>query len=92
MKKTPRLLTITLVAMLAGCAGVELEKAERQSPVGSAFRELRQICPDVNVLIMSGYDRLDVADGFASGERVAFIQKPYGPAELATKLRDVLHA
>ncbi len=27
-----------MVAMLAGCAGVELEKAEKQSPVGSAFQ------------------------------------------------------
>ncbi len=27
-----------MVAMLAGCAGVELEKAEKQSPVGSEFK------------------------------------------------------
>ncbi len=38
MKQTSRLLTVTMVAMLAGCAGVELEKAEKQSPVGSAFQ------------------------------------------------------
>jgi outer membrane protein OmpA-like peptidoglycan-associated protein len=38
MKQTSRLLTVTMVAMLAGCAGAELEKAEKQSPVGSAFQ------------------------------------------------------
>jgi len=38
MKQTSRLLTVTMVAMLAGCAGVELEKAEKQSPAGSAFQ------------------------------------------------------
>ena len=38
MKQTSRLLTVTMVAMLAGCVGVELEKAEKQSPAGSAFQ------------------------------------------------------
>jgi outer membrane protein OmpA-like peptidoglycan-associated protein len=38
MKQTSRLLAVTMVAMLAGCAGAELEKAEMQSPAGSAFQ------------------------------------------------------
>lgn len=38
MEQTSRLLAVTIVAMLAGCAGLELEKAEKQSPVGSAFQ------------------------------------------------------
>ncbi len=38
MKQTSRLLTVMMVAMLAGCAGAELEKAERQTPAGSDFQ------------------------------------------------------
>ena len=37
MQQTSSLLAVTMVAMLAGCAGAELEKAEMQSPAGSAF-------------------------------------------------------
>ena len=32
MKQTSRLLTVAMVAMLAGCAGAELEKAEMHLP------------------------------------------------------------
>ncbi len=38
MKQTSRFLTVTMVAVLAGCAGAELEKAEKQNPEGSAFQ------------------------------------------------------
>ncbi len=38
MKQTSRLLTVTMVAILAGCAGMELQKAEKQTPAGSNFQ------------------------------------------------------
>ncbi len=38
MQQTSSLLAVTMVAMLAGCAGAELEKAGKQSPVGSTFQ------------------------------------------------------
>ncbi len=38
MKHAPILLTVMAVAMLSGCAGTELGKAEMQSPAGSAFQ------------------------------------------------------
>ena len=38
MKQTSRLLTVTMVALLAGCAGMELQKAEKQTPAGSDFQ------------------------------------------------------
>ncbi len=38
MKHAPILLTVMAVAMLSGCAGRELGKAEKHSPAGSAFQ------------------------------------------------------
>ena len=38
MKQTSMILTVTMVAMVAGCAGMELQKAEKQTPAGSNFQ------------------------------------------------------
>ncbi len=38
MKHAPILLTVMAVAMLSGCAGTELGKAEKKGPAGSAFQ------------------------------------------------------
>ena len=38
MKHAPIMLTVMAVAMLSGCAGTELGKAEKQGPAGSAFQ------------------------------------------------------
>jgi CheY-like chemotaxis protein len=53
------------------------------------FRNLRAIRSDVPILLSSGYDEHE------SGGRVAdagFLQKPYGPKELAAKLRAALES
>jgi len=38
MKHSSSLLTVMTVAMLSGCVGMELEKAENRSPAGSEFQ------------------------------------------------------
>ncbi len=55
-------------------------------------RQLRLRMPDVRVLFVSGYtDDAVLRQGVLLSD-VAFLQKPYGPAELAAKVRHVLDA
>jgi PAS domain S-box-containing protein len=53
---------------------------------GQCFRELRQINPDVKVIIASGYSEHEVAQKFGGLGVAGFIQKPYSLAAL----RDML--
>ena len=55
------------------------------------LRHLRQLRPDVRVIVMSGYNEHEMQQRFA-GQRVAgFVQKPFGPAVLlATPQTDFL--
>ena len=54
--------------------------------------QLRLRRPDVRVLFVSGYtDDAVVRQGVLLSD-VAFLQKPYSPAELAAKVRLVLDA
>jgi len=48
---------------------------------------LREIRPDVRVLLVSGYTENDSASPFASGGPTAFLQKPYTRDALERKLR-----
>ena len=52
--------------------------------------QLRDLRPNLRVILMSGYaaDLIAHRDALASG--LAYIQKPFGPEELATKVRGVL--
>ncbi|MFO0877835.1 MAG: PAS domain S-box protein [Gemmataceae bacterium] len=53
---------------------------------------LRQQCPTLKVLYMSGYtDDALIQHGLEQGE-VAFLQKPFSPTSLASKVREVLDA
>ena len=48
---------------------------------------LRQIRPELRVLLVSGYSDNDSASPFASGGPTAFLQKPYTRDSLEQKLR-----
>lgn len=54
-----------------------------------AHRELRRIRPDVKVILSSGYDEPPSEE--LIGE-VAFIQKPYRPGDLVSKVLEVIDA
>jgi two-component system, cell cycle sensor histidine kinase and response regulator CckA len=55
------------------------------------FRRLREIDPDVRVILSSGYDQDEARGRFGAGAPAGFIQKPYRPetliAEIARCLR-----
>ena len=55
-----------------------------------AFRELRRIRQGVRVILTSGYNEQDATERFAGKGLAGFIQKPYRPAELITKINDAL--
>jgi PAS domain S-box-containing protein len=55
-----------------------------------AFRELRQIRPDLRVILCSGYTQEDATSRFAGLGLAGFIQKPYGHDTLMAKLREVV--
>ncbi|MEP7065106.1 MAG: PAS domain S-box protein [Gemmatimonadota bacterium] len=46
--------------------------------------------PHVKVLLMSGYTRDETARRGIASERYAFLEKPFTPAKLASKVRDLL--
>ena len=56
----------------------------------AAFREMRRIRPDAQVVLSSGYNEQDAADKLITKGLSGFIQKPYGPTELLDKVRAVL--
>jgi PAS domain S-box-containing protein len=55
-----------------------------------SFRVLRSLREDIRVLLSSGYDEQEVTSRFESPAPDGFIQKPYRPADLLAKVRDVL--
>lgn len=55
-----------------------------------AFRELRQINPEVRVVLCSGYTEQDVTARFAGKGLAGFIQKPYTLQDLSERLRTCL--
>jgi CheY-like chemotaxis protein len=55
-----------------------------------AFREMRQLCPDVKVILASGYTEQDATERFVGKGLGGFLQKPFQLRTLAAKLREVL--
>ena len=55
-----------------------------------AFNAMRMIVPGVKVLLMSGFSETEVATRFSSKTPAAFIQKPYTPEMLLSKVRSII--
>ena len=55
-----------------------------------SFSELKRICPDVRVILFSGYCEEDITELFEDGALAGFLQKPYRYEELEKMLRAVL--
>ncbi len=60
---------------------------KRGTALAKEFAEAR---PDVRVLFVSGYAEDKIAHDAAAARGVALLQKPFTPAELARKIREVL--
>jgi len=56
----------------------------------AVFRALKEIRPDVCVLLMSGFNEEDMLDRFAGRGVAGFLPKPFNAEMLLAKLRDVL--
>jgi two-component system, cell cycle sensor histidine kinase and response regulator CckA len=56
----------------------------------ATFKALRDINPDVRVILSSGYDEHEVTEKFAGAGLSGFVQKPYRFMELKMKLGAVL--
>ena len=54
------------------------------------FKVLRQIDPDVKVLLSSGYNTRDAVDRFSDADLAGFIQKPYTLAALLKSIRTIV--
>jgi len=53
-------------------------------------RQLRQIRPDLPIILSSGYTEEEATRQFASGDLGGFLQKPYTIKELVAALRTAL--
>ncbi len=55
-----------------------------------AFRLMKEIKPDVRVLLMSGFSEQDTVNRFVGRGLAGFLQKPFTAEKLRAKLHDVL--
>ncbi|MDP6545630.1 MAG: response regulator [Phycisphaerae bacterium] len=55
-----------------------------------AFGELRRICPEVRVVLCSGYNEQDATQHFVGKGLAGFIQKPYDLSAMREKLMEIL--
>jgi PAS domain S-box-containing protein len=55
-----------------------------------ALREMRQIRPDLRVLVSTGYSESEATRRFAGLNVAGFVQKPYTAAQLVDRVRSVL--
>ena len=54
------------------------------------FRELRQLRPDVRVLLMSGFNEQDAIRGFIGKGLAGFVQKPFATEDLRARMKEIL--
>ncbi len=55
-----------------------------------AFRAMRLVKPEVQVLLSSGYNEQDATNRFAGKGLAGFIQKPYTPSAVLQKIREIM--
>ncbi len=77
-EKSEEIVLVLLDNTMAGMSGEE------------TFKSLKEINPDVLVILSSGYGREEATQKFADGDLAGFIQKPYNLKTLITSLQKVL--
>ena len=86
-----------------GAEGIQIFQADSESILAvildmtmpdmngvEVFRELRQCKPEAKVIISSGYSEHDMLKLFRDGAAAGFLQKPYMPKMLISKIREVI--
>ena len=56
------------------------------------FREIRRRKPDARVLLMSGFNEQEVSTRFSSDGLDGFLQKPFKPDQLRSKIREIVES
>jgi|GEM_PF-1554907 len=56
------------------------------------FRRIREIKPDLKIIIVSGYDAQDGLRGFPPGATAGYLQKPFNLKALHAELQRIIHA
>jgi CheY-like chemotaxis protein len=103
---TERTLTSLGYKVLVGCNGEEAVETFRRHEkeialvlfdvvmpkMGGkqAYDEIIAMVPGLKVLFLSGYSADAIHDSFVLHSGIPFLQKPFGPRELARKVREVL--
>jgi PAS domain S-box-containing protein len=90
---------VSVISASDGAQGVELYRARRDaidvvlldlSMPGlsgeQTFERLREVDPDVTVILSSGYDQDEVSRRFATDGPAGFIQKPFRPQQLLAEI------
>jgi PAS domain S-box-containing protein len=57
-----------------------------------AFKEMRQVLPDLRVILSSGYSEAEALGRFEGQGLKGFIQKPYAPKDLLAQVQSVLES
>jgi PAS domain S-box-containing protein len=57
-----------------------------------AFRRLRQISPNVRIILMSGFNEQEAINRFIGKDLSGFLQKPFKPEQLRAKLQMLLES
>ena len=70
-------------------AAVLLDLTMPQMDGEQTFRELRQLRPDVGVVLMSGYNEQEATRHFIGRGLAAFIQKPFDVTALRRTMREL---
>jgi two-component system cell cycle sensor histidine kinase/response regulator CckA len=69
---------------------VLLDRTMPETSGEQAFHEMRQIRPEIPILLISGYSEERAAGQFGDQGLAGFLQKPFMPEVLITMVRDIL--
>jgi CheY-like chemotaxis protein len=75
-----------------GVDAVLLDLTMPMMPADEVLRGLRERCPDVKVVLMSGYDEQEIQARLGASEIAGFLQKPFTLEQLNQALEQVLGA
>jgi CheY-like chemotaxis protein len=92
-------------AVYCACDGLEAVEFMREHPAidlvlldvtmprldgRDTFRQLREIAPELRVILMSGYDEQSAVPGLVREPSSTFLQKPFRPSTLLERVRRML--
>jgi len=70
--------------------GVLLDLTMPHKDGAEVYQAIKQLNPDINVILSSGYNEQDATQKFIGKGLAGFIQKPYGSADLLKKIIEVM--